>query len=560
MKRVRNLLPAFLLCGLVWVVFGRTVGNGFVAWDDPTFVWLSPAVGHGLSWEGLRWAFEGNLTRADTSLEYWIPLTALSRLVDAEVSGMAPGWVHGMSVAYHALAAGVLFAALRGLGMGLAKAWWVAALFALHPLQVEAVCWASGRKDVLGGLFWALTMLAYAAYARNQTRGRYLLVVASFACGLMAKPSVLTLPAALLLLDFWPLGRFTRESAFRLFVEKVPLIMLAGISLLTSVLAQIDHGAMKPLGMYPLWLRVGNAAVACVDYVRTFLWPVGLAPIYPHPGLALQVGWAVAAGLLVIGVSLCAWRSGRRLPWLFTGWFWFLGTLVPMLGLIQLGGAARADRYMYSSIIGLCWIAVEGGGALLAKLPDPRLARQVGGLAGGVACTVLGALSFAQAGLWRDTIRLFEHAVRVTESNRQAHFSLAIARLERGESLQAREHLGRVLSLEDSNIQAWTLLGKIELQEDRNKAALWCFESLTSVDPGNAQGYYHVGYTRALLGDAEGAVQAYLRAATLRPEWARPLLQAADIREKGGDSEAAARLRKMASVRPVGHGPEGGLP
>jgi hypothetical protein len=558
-RPAREILAGLLLCGLVWLAFGRTVANGYLEWDDRVFVSGSPAVTHGLSWAGIRWAFEANLTRADTTVEYWIPLTAVSRLIDAEFFGMAPGWVHGMSVVYHTLAALALLAALRGFGVSAGRAWLVAALFAVHPLQVEAVSWASGRKDVLGGLFWALILWAYAAYVRRQTRWRYFLVLLAFACGLMAKPSVLALPAALLLLDHWPLGRFAREPTMRLIAEKVPLALLAGISLLTSVLAQQDHGGMKSLEMYPLWVRIGNAAMAYADYLRTFVWPAGLSPVYPHPGLDLPVARAVVSAILVGGLTLAAVRCTRRAPWFFTGWFWYVCTLVPMIGLIQLGGAARADRYLYSAIIGLCWIVVEGGAALLGRCADARFARRAGLALGGAACLVLAALSYRQSGLWRDTIPLFEHAVRVTDRNRQAHLSLGIAWLARGDLARARAELERSLSIIDTNPLTWGVLGKLGLQERKPAEALYCFEAVTQLNPNDAGGHYHVGYTRALLGDRAGAERAYLRAAELRPEWARPLLQVAGLREQAGDAAGARHFRELAGARPIGPGqPEGG--
>jgi len=540
-----------LLALLVALVFGGSVRNAYVAWDDPSFVAGSPAVQHGLSWEGLRWAFEGNLTRADTTLEYWMPITALSRLIDAEFGGMRAGWVHGMSAFYHLLAAMAFWSALARLGMDRGRARVVAACFAVHPVQVEAVCWAAGRKDVLAGLFWALTLWAYAAYAQRRSRRGYLVVLALFVGALMAKPSVMMLPAVLLLVDHWPLRRFGRERFWFLVAEKVPLVLLTGLSLLTSVLAQVDHGGLKSLDQYPLWVRLGNGALAYAGYVGSFVWPSGLAPVYPHPGLAFPVVWAIAAGLALGAATATAWCFRGRVPWFFTGWLWFVCTLVPMSGLVQLGGAARADRYLYTAMVGLAIVAVEAG-ASIARQSGRGSSALRGAVVGVLAVWAL--LAARQVGYWRDTITLFERAVAVTGPNRIALNSLAVARLQAGDLEGARRDLVASLAMDDANPHAWLMLGRVLLLKGEAAEARWCFETSARLDGQPARAWYFAGVAAERAGDLEGALSAFAEAGRVAPEWGRPLLERARILDAKGEGEHAVRERAEAGRRKVGQG------
>jgi tetratricopeptide (TPR) repeat protein len=355
----------------------------------------------------------------------------------------------------------------------------VAAVFAVHPLHVESVAWAAARKDPLSGLFWMLALLCYAHSARSQPRtARIALVFVCMGLGLMAKPVVVTLPFALLLLDEWPLGRLRRADAperwdprriGRAFLEKLPLFALAAAAAAVTVAAQRSGGTVVPLDRVPLDLRAGNALVAYVAYLGKALWPSGLAIFYPHPGDALPGIQIALAAAFLIGATALVTVWARRRPHLFVGWFWYLGTLVPMIGLVQVGSQAMADRYMYLPLIGLS-IAVAWG--IPELLPDWRWKRVGLALAAGAAVAGLAATSARQLHHWRDSEALFEHALQVTRENHVAHAYLGSALLERGRTQAAIEHYSEAVRLRPdfltaANNLAW-LLATGESEELRN--------------------------------------------------------------------------------------------
>ena len=379
-----------LLAAAVVVVFGQTVGHGFVNFDDNVYVCNNPHIAHGLTGETVAWSFTAFYA------SNWHPLTWLSHALDCQLYGTQhPGLHHLTNVVLHAAVAIALFLVLWRMTGELWPSAFAAAVFAVHPLRAESVAWISERKDLLSGLFFVLTLAAYLHYVRHRfSWGRYLLVIAMFALGLLAKPMLVTLPFVLLLLDYWPLGRFAtqwspwfprsawepaevdawnpagrshaergneKQAVWRLIGEKLPLLLLAGASCVITSLAQSRSIAVAEC--LPLSWRIANALVGYVAYIGQFFWPASLAAFYPHPENGLPLGEIAAALLVLGGLSVTAWLGRRRCPYLLVGWLWYLGMLVPVIGLVQVGDQARADRYTYLPAIGLCIALAWGGSA-----------------------------------------------------------------------------------------------------------------------------------------------------------------------------------------------------
>jgi protein O-mannosyl-transferase len=411
---------------LTLAVYLPVLTHGFIRFDDPVYVTRNPWVQAGLTWDGIAWAFTANVA------SNWHPLTLLSHMLDCELFGMDPLGHHLTSLLLHTASVVLLFEALRLMTGALWRSAAVAALFAIHPTHVESVAWIAERKDVLSGFFWMLTLLAWAFYVRQPSRKRYAVVALSLAAGLLSKPMVVTLPFVLLLLDVWPLGRKIRVK------EKLPLFALAAASCVVTVIAQ--SGAIGMASQFPLRLRLANAVLSYVAYLGKTLVPSRLAVFYPMP-TEFPAWKVVGAALLLVLLTVLALRAARYVT---VGWLWFLGTLVPVIGIVQVGGQAMADRYTYLPTIGLFLIAVWG----LPRIP--------------VWIPILLALAIGtrlQLRHWQDSESLFRHAAAVTEGNFIAHLNLAQIHAERGERGPALEHFRKTLEIRPGMWQAQASLG-----------------------------------------------------------------------------------------------------
>jgi Flp pilus assembly protein TadD len=440
------MVPA--VCGslllAVVLVFGQTAQHGFVNYDDDAYVYNNPHVKVGLTAQGIAWAFTSNY------YHNWHPLTSLSHIVDYQLYGLRPCGHHLGNVLLHAATAILLFLVLRRMTGRLWPSAFAAAVWAVHPLRVESVAWVSERKDVLSGLFFVLTLWAYASYVeRPASWGRYIRVVVFFALGLMTKPMLVTVPFVLLLLDYWPLGRMessptnnlggkrleVRRSPLseknvppsfvqrvrRLVIEKIPLLLLAVASCVVTFVAQ--GGAVRPLELVPLPWRIANALVSYAAYLWQFVCPVGLAVIYPHPGDNLPA-WHVAVALLVlVGISLAVLAARRKHPYLLVGWLWYVGMLVPVIGLVQVGGQAMADRYTYLTQIGLCVALAWGVANVAGSWPYHRWLLPV---SSSLVVVILMGCAWRQTGYWRDSESLWTHTLACTSNNAVAHNNLGI--------------------------------------------------------------------------------------------------------------------------------------
>ena len=408
-KRVSRWICAALVV-LAVLPYLQTLGHEFVNFDDGAYVAENPLVQQGLTWSNVAWAL------TTMSAGNWHPLTWLSHMLDCQIFGLRPGWHHLVNALLHGANTALLFVVLRTMtGMAWRSAL-VAALFAVHPLHVESVAWIAERKDVLSTFFGLLAIWAYARYAGAPSLMRYGLVACFFALSLLSKPMLVTLPFVLLLLDVWPLKRFWIEGGApiqkpklgSLFLEKLPLLAMSAASSVVTFKAQHAAGAVAPIDVLPLSQRLANAIVAYVGYLYKAFWPVDLAVIYPLPDQT-SVAKTVLAILVIVGITIGVGVLIRKRPWLAVGWLWFLGTLVPVIGLVQVGDQSMADRYTYVPLIGVfIMIAWSLPSAAFAAINRGRVAAAA---VVALILTALAAVTFMQIQVWKNTMTLFDHAI-----------------------------------------------------------------------------------------------------------------------------------------------------
>jgi len=532
--QIRSYLLAVGLAVATLIAFWPILSNGFINYDDPIYVTDNTFVQSGLSMDGVRWAFTTGRTGN------WHPVTWLSHLLDYELHGLEAGRHHLTSLLFHLLSTLVLFALLRQLTGSLWPSAFVAMVFAVHPLRVESVAWVAERKDVLCTLFWMLSLWAYVGYTRHPGRLRYLVLSLLFALGLMAKPMLVTLPFVLLLLDYWPLQRFEARPpyapAWRLVREKIPLFVLSAVFSAVVYLVQQQEGAVRTMAEFSLGQRVGNALVAYVAYIGKFAWPSHLAVFYPHPEGHLSPGAMVLALFFLGGVSFAVLRFARTQRYLATGWFWYLGTMVPVIGLLQIGGHAMADRYTYVPHIGLS-ICLAWGAAELTK--RKRVAPTVcGGLALGVLLG-LTATTRLQTYHWRDSISVFQHAIEVTERNHLAHNQLGVALAENGRGVEAIRSYETALSIRPGYASAQHNLAAALEDLGKTDEVIRLYKAAIHSDPDSADPHYNLARVLAKQGRTLEAVEHYQYALQLRPDFAQAHNNLARLLDEQGRSEEA---------------------
>jgi tetratricopeptide (TPR) repeat protein len=498
---------ALALAVMVLVVYGQTWWKefDFVNADDGDYVSANPHVKGGLTLDGIWWS----LTAFHS--HNWHPLTWLSLQLDSQLFGTAAPGYHRTNVLLHAANAVLLFLLLLRLTGTLWCSAAVAALFAIHPTHVESVAWVSERKDVLSTLFWLLTIWVYAWYAERPAVYRYLLVVLTFALGLMAKPMVVTLPAVLLLLDYWPLHRWPAEksgatryapaSLGRLIAEKVPLLCLVGFSVVLTLQAQKD--LVQPMERFPLWLRVANALVAYVEYIGMMLWPINLNIYYPHQGAGLPSWQWPSAAVLLAGLTAVLLWMGRKRRYLAVGWLWYLGTLIPVIGLVQVASQALADRYTYVPTMGLSIIFAWGMANFCARGKGRVLPVS---LFTGAALAVFVAMTWIQIGYWQNSVTLWRHVLAVNEHNHVAHNYLGLALAEKGQFAEAAKH----------------------------------FDTALRMNP-HGRGYGYLGIMLCELGELDESAKQLERSIYLLPTWDQTRLYLGRVREQQGRHDDAVQ-------------------
>ena len=493
-----------VLCVTVGAVYARTGGHPFIGLDDGQYVYRNARVLRGLDLDNILWALR-TLYFAN-----WHPLTWLSYMADVSLFGPAsPGAMHLVNAALHAAAASVLFLALERMTGARWRSALVAGLFALHPTRVESVAWISERKDVLFMLLGAATLLAYERYTRRPGPGRYAVVLAAYAASLASKAMLVTLPFVLLLLDAWPLGRLERRRWGRLVLDKVPLLAMATGATVVGVIAQAKGGAVSSL---PLADRLPNAAVACASYLGKLAWPLDLALVYPYPFEGWPAWRVAASAALLAALTAGAVLAWRRAPGVTVGWLWFVGTLLPVIGIVQLGAQAMADRYTYFPFIGL-FVAVAFG------LPEaPRRWRLAATGVALAALALLGALSFRQAGLWADEERLYRRALAVTGPNARMHAVLATYLREHGRTEEAFQEILEANRIWPGNPPDLTSLGVIARAAGRPDVAEHALRDAVSAGPRYAPGWYALADLLRRTGRHAEAIPALQRVAELDPE------------------------------------------
>ncbi len=542
----RAALMALLACACI-LVYAQTRSFGFILYDDPTYVRDNPHIRSGITLEAVRWSL------TSTYAANWHPLTWISHMLDVEVFGMDPGAHHLVNALFHALNTLLLFGVLVSLTGDTLKSAFVAAVFGVHPLHVESVAWISERKDVLSTLFWMLTLLAYARYARRPGKGRFALVAGSYGLGLLAKPMLVTLPFVLLLLDFWPLRRLPKTGAAQgwpgwkdiapLVGEKLPLFLLAGLSCVVTFIAQKTQGAMLAQEHLETGTRLANALVSYMAYIVKSFWPLNLAMFYPHPE-RVDVLLAAGSGLALAALSAAFLLPARRLPFLATGWLWYLGTLVPVIGIVQVGSQAMADRYTYIPQIGLAIMLAWGVPAFLG----PR--RVLRGCAV-AALAVLTRIAWVQTSSWKDSITLFTRTIEVTGENYLASNNLGVALSEKGDIDGAMARYRESLRIRPYYVIARNNLAKALLRKGASVEAASLCSGTVRIDPGNAEALNCLSLALFGQGRHAEAEAAYRRALTLDPSSPRAASGlAAACAAAGRYKEALEVLRGMAAKNP----------
>ncbi len=564
------------------LIYGSVRDCDFINLDDNRYVYENAHVQSGFNKESLKHAFSFDVSN-------WHPLTWLSWMLDHRLFGLNPAGYHLVNLLFHVANTLLLFLVLRRMTRRIWPSAFVAALFAAHPLHVESVAWISERKDVLSAFFWILAMGAYGYYVERPQIRRYALVMLFFAFGLMSKPMTITLPFALLLLDYWPLRRFPITDAHpqngakenllalsRLLWEKAPLFALTILSGVITYLAQREGGATQGGKVLSVAVRVGNAVISYVAYLGQMIWPRDLAVLYPHPE-KVQLWPVLGAAFLLIAITAAViWRA-KKSPYLVTGWFWYLGTLVPVIGLVQVGIQSRADRYTYLSLIGVFIMVAWGASDLLKKWRYGRAALTA---ASAAILMCLAILTVKQVGYWQNSITLYDHTLGVTQSNWliynnrgnahnvQGRYQRAIddydmalgikpqyaeAYLNRGAALnalgnerQAIEDFSRAIAIRPDHAEAYINRGAVYNNLGRYREGLEDLNRGIGIKPGYAEAYFSRGVAYGALGRNREAIEDFDRAIHLKPGFAGAYINRAVVYFNQGDRPSGCRDAKTA--------------
>lgn len=549
-----------LLIAITAAVYSPVRTHGFIDFDDPIYITHNSKVLEGITWGGLRWAFTTGYA------ENWHPLTWLSHMLDIELFGLQAGYHHVISVVLHIANSVLLLTVLHRMTGAARRSAVVAALFAIHPMHVESVAWIAERKDVLSTLLFMLTLLAYARYVRNRNRRRYVVVVTLFALGLMAKPMLVTLPFVLLLLDYWPLRRTVSapgneavdhrgaaivRSRWRvrwtLLLEKAPLILLSAVASIVTFMIQKRGGAVGDIARFPLLYRLANVPLAYVGYLGKSLLPVHLAVFYPYPK-TFGVIAAVAAAIVLLGLSVMACRQARSYPYLPVGWFWFLGMLVPVIGIVQVGNQSMADRYTYVPLVGIFIIVTWGGADLATRF---RRGSTVAFAAAVVAIFALAIMTRRQVGYWKSSLELWRHAIAVTGPNARAHTNFGNALGEQGDIDGAIREYQQALRIDSRLPEAHNNLGWYLDKAGRGDEALSRYEQAIRVDSSYTGARNNYGVALAKRGQIDAAIREF--SASLAVDPAQPDAHydlALLLSERGLVSDAIRHLQKALELNP----------
>jgi len=563
------------LAAVIWVVFGQTLGHEFVNYDDDFYVYENPEVARGLTLKGIVWAF------THVHSFNWHPLTWISHMLDCQFYGLSPGGHHLTNILLHTATVILLFLVLRRMTGFLWRSAFVAAVFAIHPLRVESVAWVAERKDVLSGLFFMLTIGAYVRYVQRRLKveGResraqavpaldsrlwtldYYLVVLFFALGLMCKPMLVTLPFVLMLLDYWPLERVTsdkwRVTRFRipvpqlsslnhLLLEKLPLLGLAVASGVVTIFAQTD--AIQSFEQISLSLRVGNALISYVAYLGQMFWPLGLAVLYPFTAGGVGVSEVVLSLGLLAGISTGVFVLRRRRPYFLTGWLWYLIMLAPVIGIVQVGAQARADRYTYLPQIGLYLLLTWAAADLCAGWRHRRV------VLGGLSTVILVALIFcarAQTSYWRNSESLWTHTLACTSDNFIGHNNLGNTLLQKGHVDEAIAHYQKALQINPDYAKAHNNLGIALLQKGSVDEAIAHYQKALQINPDYAEAHGNLGNALLQKERVDEAITHFQRALQINSDYAEAHGNLGNVLlQKGRVDEAITHFQRALQIKP----------
>ena len=540
--RRQNLAAGVFLVLLVVAVFGQTVRFGFVNYDDDANVYANPVVQSGLTLKGIGYAF------TQPQVASWIPLTTLSHMLDCQVFGVNAAENHLVNVLLHAAAVVLLFLVLRDMTGKLWRSAFVAAVFAIHPLRAESVAWVSERKDVLSAFIFMLIILIYVRNVRQPSRTRYAAVILLFPLGLLAKNTLVTLPFVLLLLDWWPLKRMqppTGAMLRKLAREKIPLF---AISAAASVATALITGDIPVGHQLPAWVRVENALITYVTYMGQMVFPVGLASPYPYPPNGASSWQAALALILLAAISAGVFVCRKKLPFLLVGWLWYLGMLVPLIGLMQISYYAHADRYTYLPGIGL---AIAATWAVAEWSAGWKFRRAVLGGAMAVIIAALMICARKQTTYWKDSVTLWNRALSCTSGNNFAAYNMAIALHDLGRLDEAVVYYQQALKMNTNDFQAECSLGTTLMEQGQSDKAIACFQKTLEIEPNYAQAHCNLGNALLQRGQTGEAVIHFQRAVAIQPDYAKARYDLANVLfDQGHLDEAVGHYQKALETEP----------
>jgi tetratricopeptide (TPR) repeat protein len=543
----QNKLLLLISAGLVIatvIAYEPVRNNGFVSYDDDLYITENAMVQSGLNANTIKWAF------TNPHAHMWHPLTTMSHIVDCQLFGLKPAGHHLVSVGIHIINSLLLFWILTNSTSSVWASAFVAGVFALHPLQVEAVAWAAERKTVLSGLFWFLTIAVYIWYTKRASIRRYIAVFAIYGLCIMTKPVVVTLPLVLLLLDYWPLRRFDNPRSrpgtkYNLIIEKLPLLGLAGILAAITVRMQGGGAVIISLGQLSLGHRVANAFISYISYIGKFIWPEWLGAPYPVTIKDLKSTVAIGCMALFALLLVLSVVFGKQKRYLATGWLWFAGTLVPMIGLMQAGGQAMADRYMYLSIIGLLFIITWGAKDIIDK---HLWLRNAAFASAGVILLILGILTHTQAGYWRNSLTLFGHTLKVTQSNPIAENAYGCALMRADRLKEAEQHLRTAIYIDPSFREPRNNLCIDLVKQNRFDDAITSYKELVNNGVKTPEIYYDLATLLKIQNRNDEAIPYYKSALAINPGFTDARKKLVDIFLKTGRLNEA--IEQLNQVRP----------
>jgi protein O-mannosyl-transferase len=565
-KRVRSqsVLVYLSLSAITWLVFGQTLRHDFVNFDDHVYVYDNPLVTRGLTINGIVGAFTHAHARN------WHPVTTISHMLDCQLYGLNAGGHHFTNLILHTIAVLLLFRVLRVTTGALWPSAFVAALFAIHPLHVESVAWVSERKDVLSAVFFMLTLAAYVRYARAPSLGRYFIVALMFTLGLMSKPMLVTVPFVLLLFDYWPLRRFDTVPLLKsrggivgwlnrrpnyLFLEKTPLLVFSGLSCLVTI--RVQDPATGLLEQLPFTWRLNNALLSYIEYVRQTFWPARLAVFYPHPNNALSIWQVTLATTFLLAISAMAILLRKKRPYVLAGWFWYIGMLVPVIGIVQIGEQGHADRYTYLPHIGLflliVWTAADFSTAW-------RLRREYLWVVATATIAILSYGAAVQTSFWKNSEGLWNHTLSVASNNDFAHNNLGFLYLRRGELDKAISHFETALKIRSGNSQTrynlgtalvHTNLANALAREGRPAEAIMHYEQAIKLRPDYGDAYYNFGSVLFQQGRIDDAIAQWQKALAMQPNDAEAHTSLGNaFLQKGWPDKAITHYQKALEIDP----------